>query len=100
MTRANNPTKQSADIELFAGGGGMGIGLKEAGFSPASFYEVDRSSCETLRHNAASKSPTLVGEVVEGKAEEIDWADLKKQVRLLAAGAPCQPFSLAGKHRA
>lgn len=100
MTKKNSANTQPADIELFAGGGGMAVGLKEAGFSPASFYEVDKRSCETLRHNAASKSPTLVGEVVEGKAEEIDWAGLNKQVRLLAAGAPCQPFSLAGKHRA
>lgn len=90
----------SADIELFAGGGGMAVGLKKAGFSPASFHEVDKSACETLRHNAASKSPTLVGKVVEGKAEEIDWDGFKKPVRLLAAGAPCQPFSLAGKHLA
>lgn len=100
MARAKNASTQPADIELFAGGGGMAVGLKEAGFSPASFYEVDKRSCETLRHNAASKSPTLGGEVVEGKAEEIDWAGLKRQVRLIAAGAPCQPFSLAGKHLA
>jgi len=100
MTEQNNWTTRPTDIELFAGAGGMAIGLKEAGFSPSSFYEVDRCSCETLRHNAASKSGTLVGEVVEGRAEEIEWTALKRAVRLLAAGAPCQPFSLAGKHLA
>jgi len=100
MTEQTNSTTRRTDIELFAGGGGMAIGLNEAGFSPASFYEMDQHSCETRRHNAASKSATLVGEVVEGRAEELDWNAHKREVRLLAAGAPCQPFSLAGKHLA
>src|SRR5213594_3825997 len=98
MTKKNDSSTQPTDIELFAGAGGMAVGLREAGFSPARFYEVDKRSCETLRHNATSKSATLRGAVVEGKAEEIDWSGLKREVRLLAAGAPCQPFSLAGKH--
>ena len=100
MAKENHSAIQAVDIDLFAGAGGMAIGLKHAGFSPASFYELDKRSCETLRHNVTSKSATLLGTVFEGKAEEIAWSALKREVRLLAAGAPCQPFSLGGKHLA
>lgn len=88
------------DIELFAGGGGMAIGLREAGFTPARFYEADDMCCETLKKNADSRTPTIVGTVVPGKAENASWAPFKNKVRLLAGGAPCQPFSLGGKHKA
>lgn len=88
------------DIDLFAGAGGLAIGLRGAGFSPANFYELDGRSCQTLRHNIEAKHSTLCGSVYEGKAEEVDWTPLSGNVRLLAAGAPCQPFSLGGKHQA
>lgn len=97
---SSNSKPAYIDIELFSGGGGMSVGLREAGFSPAIFYEANNACCETLRNNISAKSPTLVGQVVEGNTEAIDWTTLKGDVRLLAAGAPCQPFSLAGKHRA
>lgn len=88
------------DVDLFAGAGGLAIGLRMVGFSPASFYELDKKSCDTLRWNASSTKPTIVGPVHEGDVRDVDWASLRGPVRLLAAGAPCQPFSLAGKHLA
>ncbi|MGD0615962.1 MAG: DNA cytosine methyltransferase [Verrucomicrobiota bacterium] len=88
------------DVDLFAGAGGLAVGLRAAGFSPASFYELDVRSCQTLRHNLEGTHSTLFGTVYEGKAEEVDWNPLSDKVRLLAAGAPCQPFSLGGKHQA
>jgi DNA (cytosine-5)-methyltransferase 1 len=88
------------DIELFAGGGGMSVGLKKAGFAPASFYEIDRYCCETLRKNGESGNGTINGSVIESDVRDIDWSHFKSPVRLLAAGAPCQPFSLGGKHSA
>jgi site-specific DNA-cytosine methylase len=39
------------DIELFAGAGGLAVGLKIAGFYPARLYELDPISCQTLNHN-------------------------------------------------
>lgn len=88
------------DIELFAGAGGMAVGLKAAGFFPANLYERDKHSCATLQHNLQSKTPTLAGKVNEGKVEHSDWSKVSEEVRLLAAGAPCQPFSLGGKGKA
>ena len=86
------------DLDLFAGAGGLALGLQAAGFRPARYYETDASACETLRHNIDSSCPTLTGQVVEGDVTLTQWPSQGPPVRLLAAGAPCQPFSLAGNH--
>jgi DNA (cytosine-5)-methyltransferase 1 len=86
------------DINLFAGAGGLALGLTAAGFSVGRVYEIDPVSCKTLRRNAAS---TLLNVAVEeGDVAKTDWSTITRPVRLLAGGVPCQPFSLGGKHRA
>src|SRR6202035_5497237 len=67
---------------------------------PTAMYEKDKYACRTLRRNLTSHSPTLHGTVEETDVAEIKWQPGSKPVRLLAAGAPCQPFSLGGKHLA
>ncbi len=93
------PYVPKLDIDLFAGAGGLALGLRHAGFSPISVYEKDKQACETLRHNATAEG-TLAATVFEQDVKEIAWSAFRENVRLLAAGAPCQPFSLGGKHRA
>jgi len=88
------------DVELFAGGGGMAVGLRAAGFYPAALYERDEQSCATLRHNLSAAKPTLIGTVSEQHIEKFEWGCSNEEVRLLAAGTPCQPFSLGGSHKA
>jgi site-specific DNA-cytosine methylase len=91
------------DVEIFAGAGGLAIGLYSAGFTDAFFYEIDEHSCETLSHNICSQSPTLSGVVHQFDVtglRDFRWRRLRLPVRLLAAGSPCQPFSLGGKHLA
>ena len=91
------------DIELCAGGGGLGVGLKRAGFDAAWFFESDKRACDTLRRNITSAQPTLSGIVYgekEGDIKNVEWRKVRDEVRLLAAGSPCQPFSLGGKHLA
>jgi DNA (cytosine-5)-methyltransferase 1 len=93
------PASALVDIDLFAGAGGLALGLKAAGFSPVHLYEKDDHACETLKHNAG-RSGTLDAIIHPGKIEDVLWTEASGDVRLLAAGAPCQPFSLGGKHRA
>lgn len=87
-------------LELFAGGGGLGLGLHQAGFHAAAVVEWDKWSCDTIRNNKALGFPMVQGwKVIQGDAREFDFASVG-DVQLVSGGPPCQPFSLGGKHRA
>lgn len=91
------------DINVFAGAGGMAVGLRAAGFAPALLYEVDKHACTTLRDNRVAVDSPMPEGVREADIRKIEWEevrDLRVPVRLLAGGVPCQPFSLGGKHLA
>ena len=38
-------------IELFAGAGGLALGLEQAGFEEVALIEIDKTACETLKLN-------------------------------------------------
>jgi DNA (cytosine-5)-methyltransferase 1 len=86
-------------IDLFAGAGGLALGIHEAGFASAGLVEFNKHACETLRINADSLQIRAQWPVIESDARAVDYASLARSVDLLAGGAPCQPFSLGGKHR-
>jgi DNA (cytosine-5)-methyltransferase 1 len=87
-------------VELFAGAGGMGLGLQRGGFSPALTVEWDRFACETLRSNRDSDTALLSGwNIKESDVRDIDWSDFAG-VDLVSGGPPCQPFSISGRARA
>lgn len=88
-------------IELFAGGGGMALGLHEAGFRHIAVNEIDERSLGTLRANHASASRPVRNRwpLLEGDVRSQAWDRYAGQVTLLAGGAPCQPFSIGGVHR-
>jgi DNA (cytosine-5)-methyltransferase 1 len=87
------------DINLFAGAGGLALGLRDAGFRPEFLYEVDNEAWATLKHNSVADPPPGWDEH-QGDVRKVDWKAITQPVRLIAAGVPCQPFSLAGKHLA
>ena len=89
-----------ADIEIFAGAGGLTLGLQKAGFQFSHVFEIDPHTCKTLERNHSSKGGLLHGEMREEDVSILNWDDFKGPIRLLAGGAPCQPFSLAGRHLA
>ncbi len=47
------PSAAGASVELFAGGGGLALGVHEAGFEHLLVNELDRRACDTLRANVA-----------------------------------------------
>lgn len=85
-------------IELFAGGGGLALGLHDAGFSPVAVVERDADSCQTLRenwHRAMGKDIHLF----DTDIRQVDFSEWRDRVELVSGGPPCQPFSIGGKHR-
>lgn len=85
------PMRPLKSIELFAGAGGLALGLEKAGFEAVLLNEIDKSACATLRHNRPN------WHVVEQSISEIDFTLYRGQIDLLAGGFPCQAFSYAGK---
>lgn len=88
-------------IELFAGAGGLGIGLHQAGFRPVNVIEFDAYCCETIRENQERGIASVEGwPVTHCDVRTIDFAQYEGSVQLVSGGPPCQPFSLGGKHGA
>jgi DNA (cytosine-5)-methyltransferase 1 len=88
-------------IELFAGAGGLGMGLCKAGFKPAKVVEWDRYCRETIGENRVRETSPMHGwPQVEGDVRGVDFRSLADKVDLVSGGPPCQPFSMGGKHKA
>lgn len=89
-------------VELFAGAGGLGMGISNAGFEPVAVVEWDRWCCDTLRQNRAVKNSVLSHwpAPTEGDVRSVDFRKFESKVDLVSGGPPCQPFSLGGKHGA
>src|SRR6185312_2151795 len=87
-------------VEVFAGAGGLAIGMSNAGFEHAAVIEWDHDACETFRENQRHHLRTVEGwPLFEGDVREFDYRKLT-DVAVVSGGPPCQPFSLGGKHRA
>ena len=78
-------------LELFAGAGGLAIGMEQAGFESVLLNEIDAAACKTLRKNRPQWN------VVEGDIANIDFTPFHNQIDILSGGFPCQAFSYAGK---
>lgn len=88
-------------LELFAGAGGLGMGLQDAGFDPLEVVEWDPYCCDTLRENRESGVSNVASwSVSQVDVRTIDFRRFEGKVDLISGGPPCQPFSLGGKHRA
>ena len=88
-------------IELFAGAGGLGLGISSAGFKPLVVAEWDRWSCVNLRSNRLAGRPLRNWpEPIERDVRSIDYRPFEGRVALVSGGPPCQPFSMGGKHQA
>lgn len=85
------PLRDYRSVELFAGGGGLALGMSMAGFKHVLLNEFDKSACNTLRMNHPEWN------VVEGDVRNVDFTPLYGKVDFLSGGFPCQSFSYAGK---
>jgi DNA (cytosine-5)-methyltransferase 1 len=98
-------------VDMFAGCGGLSLGLLTAGWSGLFAAEKDELAFETLKHNLIEGKGTFRYQwpdwlpkesITINKLAKIYGRNLKKlrgKVDLLAGGPPCQGFSLAGRRR-
>lgn len=78
-------------LEVFAGAGGMALGLEQAGLRHVALVEWDKHCVATLRRNGFKG-------VVHQDARRVDYTAYTG-VDVVAGGVPCQPWSMAGAHR-
>ncbi|MDS4026826.1 MAG: DNA cytosine methyltransferase [Candidatus Contendobacter sp.] len=87
-------------VELFAGAGGLGMGVSRSGFETVAVIEWDRYCCDTLRENQIrGMEPVRAWPLIEGDIRKFDFRSFEDRIDLVSGGPPCQPFSLGGKHR-
>ena len=60
-------------IELFAGAGGLALGLEKAGFEEIGLVEIDSTACETLRINRPNWN-VIEEDIVELSKKDLDRA--------------------------
>lgn len=78
-------------LELFAGAGGLAIGMEKAGIECVALNEIDKWACQTLRTNRPHWN------VLEGDIRTFDFSEYNNKVDVVTGGFPCQAFSYAGK---
>jgi len=78
-------------LELFAGAGGLALGLEKAGLKCLALNEIDKWACQTLRANRPN------WKILEGDVKSFDFTNYKNNVEIVTGGFPCQSFSYAGK---
>lgn len=85
-------------IELFAGAGGLALGLEWAGLKTLLANEVHADPCKTLARNFP-ELPIICGSIKDYSAKQLlSEAGVSKrtEINVIAGGPPCQGFSNAG----
>ena len=86
-------------IELFAGAGGLALGMSRAGFEHAAIIEWNKDACDTIiqnrRRRVAHVGTWPIPQQLD--ARQFDFRDLtKEEMFVISGGPPCQPFSMGG----
>lgn len=91
VNNAVEPDRAYKVLELFAGAGGLAIGLEKSGIKCVALNEIDKWACQTLRENRPNWN------VLEGDIKSFSFKEYKNKVDIVTGGFPCQAFSYAGK---
>ncbi len=78
-------------IELFAGCGGMALGLENAGFNHELLVEKEKDCVNTLQKNRPNWT------IIHEDVSEINFKPYQEKIDVVSGGFPCQAFSYAGK---
>lgn len=98
-------------VDLFAGCGGLSLGLEQAGFRPIYVNEVNQDALETYLTNRDGSNPLLRKKYHSSDIRDLDSHALDglrrsfradygiNEVDLVCGGPPCQGFSVIGHRR-
>ena len=101
--------KKKKYIDLFAGCGGLSLGLHNSGWKGAFAIEKSEDAFKTLEHNLIKKKKHFdwpnwleqkhhdINEVLDNNSENL--ISLRGKIDLVAGGPPCQGFSMAGRRK-
>lgn len=87
-------------VDLFAGCGGLSLGLEQAGFTPWFVNEIVEQFCNTYKYNHnLSDDHYYVGDIAELNLKLNDYKVILSDITLVCGGPPCQGFSMANRQR-
>ena len=87
-------------VDLFAGCGGLSLGLEQAGFTPWFVNEIIEPFCNTYKRNhELSDDHYFVGDINDLNANIKCYEKYLSDITLVCGGPPCQGFSMANRQR-
>lgn len=84
-------------LELFAGAGGLALGLEHAGLNTVGLVELNKNACKTLSINRPNWS--VYNTDIKEFNQNLDQYVKNLNIDIVSGGFPCQPFSYAGMRR-
>lgn len=86
--------------DLFAGCGGLSLGLEQAGFTPWFVNEIMPSFCATYKRNhSLTDDHYYIGDINELNKHLDEYKEYISDLDLVCGGPPCQGFSMANRQR-
>ena len=87
-------------VDLFAGCGGLSLGLQQAGFTPWFINEIEEQFCNAYKANHnLSDEHYFVGDITDLNKNIDKYTNFLSDITLVCGGPPCQGFSMANRQR-